>query len=106
MIPSVTGIPGVGADTFDAHLITESGSIANITSQGNQFVSSDADRMVLIQHSASPLVIDENTTNIDFGFATTNRMNVMFFPCSVNGTTDECAAYGFTTGLQIHATSQ
>lgn len=103
MIPSVTGVPGVGSDTFDAHLVNENGNIANIVSQNNVRISSDADRMVLIQHSSSPLIIDDNTTNIDFGFATTDRMNVMFFPCNSN---DECAAYGFTTGFQIHATAQ
>jgi hypothetical protein len=106
MIASVPGIPGVGGDTFDVHLVAENGNLATIVSQGNLFVSSDADKMVLIQHSASPLVVDESTTNIDFGFATTNRMNVMFFPCSIGGNADECAAYGFSTGFQIHATAQ
>lgn len=106
MVASVTGVPGVGGDTFDAHLISASGNLASIVSQAGEFISSDADKLVLIQNSASPLVIDENTTNIDFGFATTNRMNVMFLPCMINSNPDECAAYSFTTGLQINATAQ
>lgn len=106
MIPSVSGIPGVGGDTFDAHLIDSNGDLATIVSDNGHLVSSNADKLVLIQHSASPLVINENTRNIDLGFATTDRMNVQFFPCQINSATDECAAYSFTTGFQIHATSQ
>lgn len=106
MSASVTGIPGVGGDTFDAYLISASGDLASIESAGDILTSSNADKIAFIQHSASPLVVTENTTNIDLGFATTNRMNVMFLPCVVNSSNDECAAYSFTTGLQIHATAQ